>query len=78
MRVLSQAEATTVERPENDTWRWPVVASEMTSNAYAVECRPGASANNGDPLQLAYAVNFLESLYRRGYAVVKLEEGHSA
>jgi hypothetical protein len=74
MRIFSCEEATTVERLEDGPWKWPEVASVMTSDSIRVEQATGLRAANGDPLELAYAVNFLTTLYRFGYAVVKFDE----
>ena len=80
-RLISKAEATTVIRPENGPWKWPEVASAMISDSMKVQGADQtiwASAANGDPLTYAYAVNFLDSLYRCGYAIVdtrKPDEG---
>lgn len=74
-RVIPEKEATKVVRSPRDPWEWPAVAYTMISDSFKVLGTNGLGANalNGDPLQLAYAVNFLESLYANGYAVVKLK-----
>lgn len=72
VKIFSREEATTVRRPP-ELWEWPDIANVMVSDSYKVDKQLHLHTANGDPLQLAYAVNFLETLYARGYAVVQLE-----
>jgi hypothetical protein len=72
MHVLSAEEATTVRRPADAAWAWPEVVGVMISDSLKVTGRLGLHAANGDPLAHAYALNFIETLYRNGYAVVRL------
>jgi hypothetical protein len=76
MRILSKEEATKVERPEGMTpWSWPEPAFVAVSDCFRVLGVLGAkSAEDGEsPLSLALAVNFFETLYAAGYAIVKLD-----
>lgn len=83
MKILSKEEATHVDRPDTLTghgyepWNWPDPAHVAVSDCHRVLGVVGArSAEDGDsPLSLALAVNFFETLYAHGYAIVKLEEG---
>jgi hypothetical protein len=74
-KVIQAGDATNVRRPPAGPWKWPDVACVMISDSHKVEGMAGlhAQAANGDPLRLAYAVNFLERLYKLGYAVVELK-----
>lgn len=73
-RIIPKAEATKVFRNPKGPWEWPRVAQLMTNDCYKVTQETGLTAVNGDPLPLAYAVNFLDRLYKLGYAVVELEK----
>jgi hypothetical protein len=69
--VLSPDEATAVERPAAAPWTWPGPAQAMVGNTYELLPVASLKAPNGDPLQLALAVNMLESLYAAGYVVAR-------
>lgn len=73
-KVFSKREATTVTRGPGP-WIWPEVCNALVSDSFKVLGMDGLrqTANNGDPLKFAYAINMLESLYRLGYAVVKMK-----
>jgi hypothetical protein len=71
LRVLSEEEATTVERPEHEAWKWPEPVFVMISDSYKVNQKLSQRAVNGDPLEYAFALNFLESLYANGWVVAK-------
>jgi len=76
MRILSREEATTVERPTGGyrPWKWPEPVNVAVSNCGLVSDHVFAKARNGDPLDFALAVNYFETLYDQGYAIVKLDE----
>jgi hypothetical protein len=77
MRILSKEEATKVERPEGMApWTWPEPAFVAVSDCFRVLGVAGARSaeDHESPLSLALAVNFFESLYEQGYAIVKLDE----
>ncbi len=72
--LISKRAATTVVRSKNGPCKWPRVAQVMTNDSFKVLNSIIQNFSvDGDPLELAFAVNFLESLYRCGYAVVKLK-----
>jgi hypothetical protein len=70
--MISAEDATRVVRPEFGAWTWPRVVEVMISDSFKVEGLLGQHAANGDPLAHAYALNFLETLYSNGYALVRL------
>jgi hypothetical protein len=70
VKALTKAQCTTVLRPKNGPWTWPDVVYAMISDSFRVQKTLGLVAVNGEPLTFAYAVNFLESLYRCGYTVI--------
>lgn len=71
---ISKKEATTVIRPEHKPYVWPELVYVMISDSAKVN-GIGGMARNGDPLSMAYAVNFLESLYQAGYVVARPKQG---
>jgi hypothetical protein len=73
VKFISAEEATHVERPARGPWVWPRLVETMISDSFRVTGCVGLNAANGDPLSHAFAVNMLETLYRLGYAVVKLD-----
>lgn len=78
MRILTREEATHVEKPEGWTpWTWPEPASVAVSDCHRVLGVAGARSaeDHESPLSLALAVNFFETLYEQGYAIVKLDAG---
>jgi hypothetical protein len=78
VKLVTREEATTVVRVLGKPTRWPEVVGIMTGDCFKVSpglVLSGVTADNGWPLEEAFAVNFLETLYGAGYAVVKLEDG---
>lgn len=69
MRTLTAREATHVERPERGPWEWPEPVGVMISDSYKVTRTTGERSADGEPLAHAYAVNFLEALYRYGWTL---------
>lgn len=67
--VISREEATSVQRGPG-SWRWPRLVEVIISDSWDTFPVHTARAANGGPLDMEFALNFLESLYRAGYAVV--------
>jgi hypothetical protein len=76
-RVFSVKEATHVFRNPTGPWEWPEPVRVMISDSFQVLGRNGmgVTAANGDPLSFAFALNALTTLYKLGYAVVKVKDG---
>lgn len=73
MRILTREEATHFERSRGPgPWIWPEVVYIAISNTYDLIGVSGPRALNGDPLEFALAVRYLETLYDNGYVLVKM------
>ena len=68
--LISREEATSLQRGPGP-WRWPQLVEVMVSDSWHTFPVHTARASNGGPLDMEFALNFLESLYRAGYAVVR-------
>jgi len=73
MSVIPAQEATTVKRPKDATWEWPPHIYAMVSDSVRF-FGVGNTWKNGGPMAMEVALNFTESLYRSGYAIVRLNE----
>ena len=68
--VIPREEATSVQRGPGP-WRWPRLVEIMVSDSWDTCPVPGIQAANGGPLDMEFALNFLASLYRAGFAVTR-------
>jgi len=71
LQVWTQEAATQNNRSDSDRWVWSPVINTMVSDSHKVTMRYGQMAADGAPLAHAFALNFLETLYRGGFVIAE-------